>query len=171
MSVPNHKQEFHDHLRAALQSDWGADSPGDSYPDGPKNKYHISSEYRRVRPTDFVTLIKTRIGSSHGSIILSHISSGYASRHMKGRKYDVTYETTILFGTTALKQNQTEGEDRIVYQMEADIMQTIIDHPVTLTGNPQISLTVNDMDNEYTDEEIDFNRLRLQFTARFKDYA
>jgi len=169
MSLPNHKQEFHDHLMSSFQSDWGKDSSDGQYPAGDKNKYNISAEYRRVQPREFGNMIKNRLNASRGVIVLSHITSNYTPKHMLGKKYDVLYSTIILFGTTALKQNQISGEDRIVYEMERDIMQTLMDHPVHLTDNPKISLTVNDMENEYTDDDIDFNRLRLNFTAQFKD--
>jgi len=169
MSAPNHKQEFHDHLMSSFQSDWGRDSSDGSYPAGNKNKYNISAEYRRVQPRDFAAMVKNRLNASHGVIVVSHISSNYTSKHMLGKRYFVVYQTTILFGTTALKQQQIAGEDRIVYEMERDIMQSLMDHPITLTGNPRISLTVNDAESEYTDDQIDFNRLRLQFQAQFKD--
>lgn len=164
INVPNIQQIIDSHLFDVFDQAYGSQAPGFPWIQDPdvfvKGKYSVVREYRNLPEAEMKELIKTKLNSVLGSVIITMVRMVNTPRQIKNRVYGSRLETIVYLSSQHIR-NQQLGGKRVVYEMTRDLTELLMNNPVTING-VQIPFLIQTNEPEFSDKEIDIVRMILQ---------
>lgn len=161
INVPNIQKDFDNYLYDAIDSVFGNAAPGIDWIHDPeenqKNKHAIIREYQTVGSDRLNELVRGRINTNFGAIIITTTRLVTTNLSIQGKKYGARLETLVYLAAANIRQNQERGNSRRVYEMCRDLNFCLVNSDF-MFNNYSLPASVQFAESELTNEEFDVMR-------------